>query len=433
MTKVLATNRDVVEGSRIIQEYLGYVEDNIVKEISRRTANQRTKIPICQATETLGAWRIAMCRVNAVRGWPRPAHNCISDISDVHVRNENPIYNVDQLWNAFNRRAEGYRKVVSDVGDATISNFSRSSDIKSFLIYDEKQDVTCTMHIVVGYRLNLGDTFRLAFNMQNFPRGEFYPVGTRQSLIEYAAVENGKLGNNYRMRLPLVELKNGEREWRNDSTTLIRAVRFGPLRKAAFTSMSFPNNPSIMGALSKADLFLQQAANTLLPSSIAILFFPLGLNLVPLSLFSYVSTLQMLFYILMTDVLTVLPLAIKGVELINIHRTKYRAVVVRMTSDYDLNGRPPQVVGSESWATQCETKGNLGRVGIAFLTIALATLVVGVAVEYSAFSYVRAKRRKIEAISSDSGSRWSCSEDDDYDQRRSEGGTESKKTNITVV
>lgn len=395
MTNVLARDRDVVEGTRVIQEYLSYIEEQVVEGVSRRMSTEQVEVPVCEATESVEAWRKATCALFGIRSWPNPASGCISDISDVHVRNQNPIYNVDQLWHAFNRRAEGNRRSVKEIAARAAPNFTKPTDIKSFITYDEHQDVRCTMHAAVGFRLKIGDTFRIAFNVQNLPHDEFHPVGKRHALIEYASVDNGKLGNNYRMRLPVFELADNEtRIWRTNATTMFRGVRFGPLKASALAVTELKDNPSIVEALSKADIFLQQVANTLLPSTIAILFFPLLLNFVPISFFSYVSTVQMLLYTLMSDVLTVLPLAIKGIELISIQNMKYRAVVVRMGSEYDLFGRAPEAVPSESWAAQCEAKGNLGRVGASFLGIALSALVMGLLLEYFSYSYVKRKRRK---------------------------------------
>lgn len=413
ITKVVQNDRDVIEGTRVIQEYLAYVEMQIAMEMSKRASNERGNIPVCEATESVETWRIGLCRTFGVRNWSNPASKCISDVSDEHVRFENPPYNVDQLWYAFNRRAEGFRRLRRLVGEAIGANFTNASDLKSFLVYSEKEGVQCTMHLAVAPRLKLGDKFRVEFQVQNAPKDEFLATGKRSAVIENASVDDGKLGNGYRMRLPLFKLENGERIWRTDSTSMISRARVGPLRNTAYTTMSLADNPSIVKALSKADIFLQQAASTVLPSSIAILFLPLGLTLVPISFISYMKTMHILLYTLMTDVVTVLPLAIKGAELINIQNAKYRAVVVRIGSNFDLSGRLPEVTGSESWAAQCETKLNLGRIGAAFLGIALSALVLGLCTEYFVFRYVRAKRRNVEAVQVVSSSRLSVSEEYD--------------------
>ena len=235
--------------------------------------------------------------------------------------------------------------------------------------------------------------------MQNSPDGIFIPGSSRHAFFEYPAVINGTFGHNLRMRLPVEKVnKDDERVWRTNATTLRRLVRNAPLRTTPFTPMTMAENPSIEVAFEKADIVLQQLANTLLPSTLAILFLPLILSLIPISCFSYVSTTYMLGYTLLTDVITTTPLAIKGIELLYIQRRRFRSVVVRISSNFNNNGELPGSAASETWASECRTEDEVGRIGAIFLGIALFALVLGIFLELVVFHYVRRRRKLMHSL-----------------------------------
>ena len=332
--------------------------------------------------------------------WTEIQLPCVTDVSDVQMKPFNGGIDVNRLWNAIDTRASTFRILVKKMGKAIAPNITHTQLGTSFLHY-ESRGMQCVMHNVVSHRIKPNREHHIEVYLQNSPEGFFMPTIKRNIFVEYAAVINGTLGHNLRMRLPLQKLgKNSERIWKIDATTKRRRVRRQAWQPTRFSPMSFAENPSIRQALEKADTSQQQVANVLLTSTLAILFLPLLLTLIPISCFSYVTTIQMTGYILLTDILTVAPIGIKGIELLVIHNKRFRAVVVRMTSDFNRNGVFPEAASSESWGCECRTEDRVGRIGAAFLVIALLAFVLGTTLELVTFQYVR-RRRKLKTFSSD--------------------------------
>eukprot|EP00171_Calliarthron_tuberculosum_P014934 IDg14934t1 len=81
---------------------------------------------------------------------------------------------------------------------------------------------------------------------------------------------------------------------------------------------SLEENPAIRAALFSGERWRQQAIDSVTASNIAIMVLSLLLALVPIALFADVSAIVAFAYALVTDVGSCLPLAIKGIELIQL-------------------------------------------------------------------------------------------------------------------
>lgn len=395
MTNALNKIPEVIRGSKVILSHFEFVERQLIYAMSKNEIQPLLFTP-CNVNDS--DWVKSVHNSFATRGWHAPSTSCISDISGTEIGYvDKSAVTVDELYKAYEQKAYGVKAHLHEIAAYVIPNFTTKgsvpSDIKSRIKYAERR-LLCEMHIVTGFRRGQDSAFRLAFNLQNANRSKFLPIGVRQAVIEYPRVVNGKLGDNLLMWLPVRGRDNVTRRvFRGDATTVIRQVRFGPLRQSAFAPLSIQDNPSIRAAIEKGSLYEQQAVSTLTASSIAILVFPIGLNLVPLALISKITYLEMLVSILLTDTLTVLPLAIKGGELLTISKDRYRAVTVRMSSAMGSDGRKPDSVIAESWASECRVKGNIGATGVTFLVVAFCCWVLGVAAEVLAYWYVRNRYR----------------------------------------
>lgn len=112
-------------------------------------------------------------------------------------------------------------------------------------------------------------------------------------------------------------------------------------------------------------------------SNIAILLLPVGLALLPLSLFQDVGTGVTLLYVLFTDIISVLPVAIKGVELIELAAHEHNARTAYVYGSYKS-----QVVATEMWVSSCKLKDFVRIRGIALLTVAFTSMIVGLILEF---------------------------------------------------
>lgn len=151
-------------------------------------------------------------------------------------------------------------------------------------------------------------------------------------------------------------------------------------------------NLAFKEALADGENENQQAVDAEQTSNIAILVLPLAMNLVPVALIADVNTLGMLLYTVLTDVLTAVPLCIKGYELITISNKRFSAASAQITGKRD--GGPSAVAFGEAWVAQCRLKGHRKQLhmGIGFVTSSVILMIFGMVCEVVARWWVKKRR-----------------------------------------
>lgn len=321
------------------------------------------------------------------RGWPKPPHTCITDVMGTDLNQTNPSpYTEDDLYNALYSTGKILDAHRRSIANSAIDNFTNPDFPWNYELETPSQK--CTLNPALAYRI--GDTWVMGFQFTNEARTAQLPNFGRQTLNEFPYLLDGKLAGPFPMCLP-VRPKNGTVQViRNDSTTMLASFR-GTRNPSFIARLFIEDNPAVLRAIDQTDLFVQQAEDALTPSNIAILVLPLVLNLIPIALLANVDTLSMLLYTVMSDVLTVIPLGIKGLELVIIGLQRQRSVFVRMTGE--VNGSRPEIVAAELHAAECRAHDDVLPAGIAFLVLSLIFLVGGVAAEFIARAYTAKKRK----------------------------------------
>lgn len=134
--------------------------------------------------------------------------------------------------------------------------------------------------------------------------------------------------------------------------------------------------------------------DTIAPSNIAILALPLFMSLVPISCIESVTTPIVFVYALLTDVLTALPLAVKGIELLIISSATDSVCEAWVSGvDSDIG-----TAAIEVWCAKCVSRGEFVTFGAVLLAVALFMLVIGIAVE------VIARKRLLNHLKKNDGS-----------------------------
>ncbi len=156
-------------------------------------------------------------------------------------------------------------------------------------------------------------------------------------------------------------------------------------------------NVAFRAALSEGDNWHQQAQDAEQVSNTAILLLPLAMNLVPVALIADVNTFGMLLYTALTDVLTTVPLCIKGVELINISKLYFTATSAQITGDLE---KVQEMAVAEAWVAKCRLKEHEShfRRGVIFVALSLTLMLFGVACEFVARWYVKEKKKTSENL-----------------------------------
>lgn len=254
-------------------------------------------------------------------------------------------------------------------------------------VYPERDAQNCTVHHTLGVRVR--NVWYVLARITAKAEGEFAKRGKNSFLTEHVrAVSENRMG------APLWMLGAT-----NDNGTLfvptfnILGVEQRPAPDVVGESADVTEKLAFQSALSQGDNENQQGNDATQLSNIAILFLPLVMNLVPVAAIADVNTLGMLMYTALTDVLTTVPLCVKGIELMSISDNRFRSVSAQVTGKKGLN----QTAVIELWAVSCKLQksGRFGRIGIMFVVVSVTLMVFGVVTEFVARWVV--KRRRAQA------------------------------------
>lgn len=129
------------------------------------------------------------------------------------------------------------------------------------------------------------------------------------------------------------------------------------------------------------------------PSNLAIILLPAILDLVPLGLFEDFSLVVTMIYTLATDVISVLPAAIKGMELVIYGSNEHTAMLPHLYGGKNAT----DVAAAETWIANCRIRRRFKEQGIALLVTAIAIMTIGVLLEFKTRAWVRrlSRRRRI--------------------------------------
>ena len=217
-------------------------------------------------------------------------------------------------------------------------------------------------------------------------------------------VEVLRLGNNNRIepiRMTLRERPKFYDEevgfnttWVQNASTHI-ATWGGIPASSLFESLQFlAENPAISAALDDVAATIDQVEDATTPSGMAILIIPLFLTTIPLALFTEMDTKALLLYTIVTDILTVLPLAIKGIELLN-----YSGMSHEAARTYVYGGsNPVEPAALETWYASCDANDHVKILGKLFIAMAVLFMVVGIALEIGAKRFFDKRKAEFEFV-----------------------------------
>lgn len=210
----------------------------------------------------------------------------------------------------------------------------------------------------------------------------------RHYLLEYVRLENGRVMN---AEVEALESKTDEATAESDVPSFARGTTVLTKSNGAVTGNEYgfifaPDNLAVRDALRAGEHNTQQASDATTPSNIAILALPLAMNVVPVALIADVNTAGMLVYTLLTDILTTIPLLIKGVEVLAIGVDTNVVVVTRVTG---ANVEGDANKAGEVWVAECRANGDLTATGVALIVVAVGFMVGGVLAEIIAQKWVK--------------------------------------------
>lgn len=324
-------------------------------------------------------WALSARDQIQLRGYAQqPAVSCVTDYIAPSDRRETQLHHyVYTMARIIKRNAER-------IARAAHTNFSNADAIFDWPYSTKTED--CTINVLGAYRID--HRWLLNIGITN-ERKENYTAEFSRHYLNEGIGRNASVGT---MRLP----KRPPNDAPNQTHVVLNATTMmvshsGVAAPGVFKFIPLDENLSVRRALDKADLYSQQVSDATSPSSIAILVLPLFLNLIPIALLADVSTRATFLYALLSDVLTVIPLSIKGIELMSIGSDRFIGAVVRMSSA--SSGQLSAAAAAEMYGALCKPKRNVLPTGVAFLTTSLVFLVAGLAFEVAAKKYASRRRR----------------------------------------
>ncbi len=188
----------------------------------------------------------------------------------------------------------------------------------------------------------------------------------------------------------------------NRTRVATKMARYGgPAGINYFGSKPFEKNVAFISALSDSHAITQQVLASKSVSNTAILAFPIIMAAVPIALIADVSNRVTFVYLIFTDILTVLPLLIKGAELLGEGLKEYFSTRSLVYGNLNKEG----TVAVATWSVRCTSAQNLIAYGAAFIAVAICAMVLGITLEFLARAKVEKNKRRAAAEAADAFSR----------------------------
>lgn len=189
---------------------------------------------------------------------------------------------------------------------------------------------------------------------------------------------------------------------RENASTTLRSTFGGVPATSLFRSiMIAAKNPAVVVAINVAHDTKAVVQDATTKSNMAILLLPLALAVVPIALFADVSAPVTAAYAAVTDVASALPLAIKGIELIQFGKAQTVA-----TRTWIYGGSSPDgLAAAETWHATCAANGKVIVQGQVFLGLAVLLAVVGGGAEVYFRKAMEKRKRQVQGAADGRGKR----------------------------
>ncbi|KAI0567356.1 hypothetical protein FGB62_3g360 [Gracilaria domingensis] len=380
----LQNDPDYVLGLGIVNDFFAAVQEEI--NLNRISRNSTGYSQPCNVRPE--SWHRATHNAAVNRGWPVSKVNGSICITDYHgipasfsLRSERFLEAIGEGFAAVNRYA--YRIMLDTVGNWTSIGEDAGLPI-------EFPSQICDLKNYGGFRLS--GKWWAAVGVTNEPANFHVPDGKRISIGEIHRTENGTVVSAL-MTLPINPGTGEEHSVTDRATTIITTWGGAVNAFSRFEPSTAHENVGLKAAVAKGSNVAQQMEDVILASNTAILAFPLVLNLVPGSLFTRYEKWKAVMYILLSDILTAMPMFIKGIELWSIGNARFTEIVTRMGDTLE-----EETIGVEMWVATCRVRHNVQTVGTIFITVASLAMAVGVGLEVIARSLMlrASKKRELE-------------------------------------
>lgn len=189
-------------------------------------------------------------------------------------------------------------------------------------------------------------------------------------------------------------LQNGSYE---NCSTVLQLTNGVLIPTMTLSEFEDPFSP-IVRAFNQAMEANQRARDAITASNIAILALPMAMNLIPMAFVADFATFGTLVYVLLTDIISTLPIFLKGIELVLLRKPQKSLTSVYFAGDEKL-------AMLEIWNAKCQAAFIYGSAGTAFIATATIAMIAGVLLELWALRLMK-RRLANGAAHFSAGSFW---------------------------
>lgn len=396
---VVHHNPQFLAGQRHTQAFIEAVEDHVRSTLSQGVYN--TSLSALMPCNSLGlSFKQPFKYYSEIRNLPIPDTSCLSQftISD-DTQSKSLGISLERLHEAARNRSKAVFLNRARIAKIVLGNWSDPD-----ALYDDEyieSSMICKVNNIGAARI--GTKWYLRTLITNRPAYEHVPLFERMILYEYLRIDASNPNDlDDSLRVPLtvrppdgIDLDPHVVE--NRTTTILEAKSGSHSSTSSYRPMYYEIIPAVKASLELAEQSKQQVNDALLLSSVSILVLPLLLTLVPIAALTsieHTSSKATFVYMMVTNVFTVIPLIIKGVELIVIGKQRHTAAAVRITAAIDGTLAPSSL--AELWTAQCHMDSSAMRAGIVFVVVGIVFFLLGIALELLVKAYhVNQMRRAI--------------------------------------
>lgn len=244
-----------------------------------------------------------------------------------------------------------------------------------------REDQVCVLDRASAYNRN-GDIFVTA-DMTNFPIDLVVEDKKRQVITEY--VKDDLSGSLEMIHYDYNTSAIGGKRGCLKKATNILGRWSNKVSLTATGNMKFDDNPALPTALSLNRVSVDISSDSITRSNGALLILPMVMSLIPVAFIAELNTWATFWYIIFTDIFSLIPFAIKGFELIQSSKKSSDVIHVYRSGNSTLGQM-------EIWVASCQGQRSFRTVGIIFVVLALIFLILGISLEFFANSYMRKQR-----------------------------------------
>lgn len=396
---------NVYEPMQTLIDYISQL-DVLVTNETNDAGNENRLSSTCNVPSSSSPWNSEAKEFFKHRRLPVLDDQCTTDVKDVDVKflEKSRSQKSKFLFDTVTGYTDSLSRAAPSIANAAKAKTKSWTDLKQVTRpgkyeYDQRAQ-NCT-HDFVGFAAVLGQWYistRITYRSPLLTLGE----GKRTFLAELDTIRKSKI-EPLELAILAADAKENSSNaniWNSGSyqrTNSILIKRSGAAFASEYGDIFPADNAAVQLALFRGKHETDRAFDATTASNIAILALPLAMNVVPVALIADVNSLGMLIYTLLTDVLTAIPLAIKGVEVLVIGSAFKYAAVTRITGGNFNATEQIKSKAAELWVARCRPYRSLTPKGIVLLSVALVFMIGGIIAEIVAKNWVQRRKRMAAA------------------------------------